>query len=80
MAQQSRSRYYETKRQKPAKQPQMAPGSICPLSRKKCLTKYCKLWDDDWGACALGSMSLYNQIRDAATDALVDIIAHYGLR
>lgn len=76
MTRPSRSRHYSGSKPVP-EQPEEIRGPVCPLSRQKCLTRKCALWDEDWDGCTMGALSLYNQIRDAATDAMVDIMTHY---
>lgn len=53
-------------------------GPLCPMTRKKCLDKGCLFWDEDYGVCAMSPLSLYNQIRDAVTDAAVEVLKAYG--
>ena len=48
------------------------------MTRKKCLDKGCLFWDEDYGVCAMSPLSLYNQIRDAVTDAAVEVLKAYG--
>ena len=53
-------------------------GMLCPMSRKECLTERCMLWDDECRACGLDAINLYNKIREAVTDAAVDVVNAYG--
>lgn len=53
-------------------------GMLCPMSRKECLTERCMLWDEDYHVCAMSPVSLYNQVRDALTDAVVELKRAYG--
>lgn len=51
--------------------------TMCPLTRMSCLGESCVRWDEDYHVCSMSPLSLYNQIRDAVTDAAVDIIKNY---
>ena len=51
---------------------------LCPMTRKTCMARRCPLWDEDYHVCAMSPVSLYNQIRDALTDAVVEIKRAYG--
>ena len=51
---------------------------LCPMTRKTCLNKQCRLWDDERDTCALDALSLYHMIREAVTDAAVDVHRAYG--
>ena len=63
----------------PPKAPAKAPeGPLCPLTRQTCLEDACLWWDGDYMCCAAAPVSLYNQIRDAVTDATVEIKNAYG--
>lgn len=77
-----RSRHYEHNGKAPG--PQKPPASpeddgrmLCPMSRKPCLMARCMVWDEHWCTCAMGAASVYNQIRDAMTDAMVDMQRAY---
>ena len=48
------------------------------MSRRECLRKTCACWDEHFGVCAMSAVSLYNQVRDAVTDAAVELIKAYG--
>ena len=48
------------------------------MSRKECLTERCMLWDDECRGCGLDAINLYNKIREAVTDAAVDVVNAYG--
>ena len=50
----------------------------CPMTRKTCMAQRCLFWDEDYQVCAMSPLSLYNQIRDAVTDAAVEIMKAYG--
>ena len=54
-----------------------AHGPLCPLTQKPCLDAQCELWDDEWDMCALRPENLYFKIREAVTDAAVEIIRAY---
>ena len=54
-----------------------ADGPLCPMTRKECLLERCAIWDDERDACALQPANLYCKIREAVTDAAVDIIKTY---
>ena len=51
---------------------------LCPMTRQTCMARRCPLWDEDYHVCAMSPASLYNQIRDALTDAVVEIKRAYG--
>ena len=51
---------------------------LCPMSRQGCMGKNCLFWDEDYDLCAMSPLSFYNQIRDAVTDAAVELIRAYG--
>ena len=54
-----------------------AKGPICPISRQPCLGERCAWWCEDWKACAVGALGVYNLFRDALADAAVDVIDAY---
>ena len=70
-----RSKYYEH-HGAPKKEPEIE--DLCPLTRKECLGKRCRAWDGDYNVCGMSPRSLYNQVRDAVTDAAVQVIGAYG--
>ena len=73
----SRSELYDHKR--PKKNPEVAEeGPLCPMTRKTCLGEACLFWDEDYNVCSMNPASLYNQIRDAVTDAAVEVMKAYG--
>ena len=59
-----------------------APVQLCPFGRASqgCTRERCALWDDDYKACSMSSRSLYNILRDAVTDAAVDVVKAYGVK
>ena len=63
---------------KPAPADAEESGPLCPMTRKKCMGKGCLFWDEDYDVCAMSPLSLYNQIRDAVTDATVEVLKAYG--
>lgn len=78
-----RSRHYEhngetPKMPKKPTNPEDDGRMLCPMSCKPCLHTRCMLWDEHWGNCSMNPMSLYNQIRDAVTDAGVDVVNAYN--
>ena len=76
-----RSRHYEhhvePPRVKVPETPEDDGRMLCPMSRKPCLRERCIVWDDHWRNCTLNPTGLYNQMRDAMTDAIVDIARAY---
>ena len=52
---------------------------VCPFGRASaaCCRTRCAIWDEDYSACSMSSLSLYNIIRDAMTDAAVDVMRAY---
>ena len=73
----SRSDLYAHK--KPPKKAAVAEeGPLCPMTRKTCLGDACLCWDETYKVCSMHPASLYNQIRDAVTDAAVEVIKAYG--
>ena len=77
-----RGRHYENHgtppRPKPPETPEEDGRMLCPMSRKPCLMAQCMVWDEHFGTCAMGAVSMYNQVRDAMTDAMVDMQKSYG--
>ena len=73
-----RPRYYQ-QHGAPMEEPEVKEGTLCPFGRasRACCGSLCALWDDDYCACAMSPQSLYNQIRDAVTDAAVDVARAY---
>lgn len=73
-----RARYYE-RHAAPKDEPEVKEGTLCPFGRasRACCGSLCALWDEDYCACAMSPLSLYNQIRDAVTDAAVDVVRAY---
>ena len=55
-------------------------GPLCPMTQKPCLGAQCELWDDERDLCALRPENLYFKIREAVTDAAVDVLTHYRKR
>ena len=47
------------------------------MTRKTCLVEQCMLWDDERCACSLDALNLYHMIREAVTDAAVDVHRAY---
>ena len=52
-------------------------ATLCPMTRKTCLVEQCMLWDDERCACTLDALNLYHMIREAVTDAAVDVHRAY---
>ena len=50
------------------------------MTQKPCLGAQCELWDDERDLCALRPENLYFKIREAVTDAAVDVLTHYRKR
>ena len=48
------------------------------MTRKECLFEQCMLWDDECRACGLDAINLYHKIREAVTDAAVDLVNAYA--
>ena len=80
-----RSRHYEhngvtpPKSKKPAT-PEDDGRMLCPMSRKPCLHNRCMIWDSECDTCTLNPANLYCKIREAATDAVVEIITAYSVK
>ena len=55
----------------------LASGPICPMCLQPCLDRRCALWDDERDCCALAAANIYNKVREAVTDAAVDIARTY---
>lgn len=53
-------------------------ATLCPMTRKECLFEQCMLWDDECRACGLDAINLYHKIREAVTDAAVDLVNAYA--
>ena len=49
----------------------------CPFTREGCLGICCACWNDDWGCCSVSAVGIYHQMREAATDAAVEVIGAY---
>ena len=60
----------------PTKEPEEGP--LCPMTRKRCLVTRCVIWDEERDACALHPANLYRKMREAMTDAAVDVARCYG--
>ena len=43
------------------------------MTRKRCLVNRCVIWDDERDTCALTPANIYNKMREAVTDAAVDV-------
>ena len=56
----------------------LASGPICPMNLQPCMCSRCAIYSDDWQRCGLGPAALYNAVRDAVTDAAVDVRRAYG--
>lgn len=52
-------------------------GPLCPMTRKRCLTVRCVIWDEERDQCALHPANLYVKMREAMTDAAVDLTGAY---
>lgn len=55
----------------------IAGEPLCPLTRRECLGDTCLWWDEAYHACTMCPVSVYNQLRDAVTDAMVDVMRAY---
>ena len=80
----SRSDLYSTyrppeapKKQTPVRADGKVKGPICPFQAKQCLRDRCAIWSDTREMCSFSSDNLYNDMRDAFTDSIVDIITNY---
>ena len=49
----------------------------CPFTREGCTGSCCACWNDDWGCCSVSAVGIYHQMREAATDAAVEVIGAY---
>lgn len=49
----------------------------CPFTREGCMGACCVCWNDDWGCCSVSAVGIYHQMREAATDAAVEVIGAY---
>ena len=49
----------------------------CPFTREGCTGTCCACWNDDWGCCSVSAVGIYHQMREAATDAAVEVIGAY---
>ena len=38
----------------------------------------CAWYNDDWGCCSVSAVGVYHQMREAATDAAVEVIKAYN--
>lgn len=72
-----RSRHYENHGAPKSKPEQSDTRTLCPMTRKVCLGRECVRFDKDYDICGMSPLSLYNQIRDAVTDAAVEICKAY---
>ena len=50
---------------------------LCPMTRLECMKDDCALYDEERRLCGLDALSLYSSIREAATDAAVEVIRAY---
>lgn len=50
---------------------------LCPMTRLDCMKDDCALWDEERRLCGLDPLALYSSIREAATDATVEVIQAY---
>ena len=50
---------------------------LCPMSRQECLRHDCAIFDDETDLCAMDPAGMYTRIREAATDAAVEVIRAY---
>ena len=49
----------------------------CSFTREGCTGACCACWNDDWGCCFVSAVGIYHQMREAATDAAVEVIGAY---
>lgn len=49
----------------------------CPFTREGCMGICCACWNDDWSCCSVSAVGIYHQMREAATDAAVEVIGAY---
>ena len=52
-------------------------GSVCPMTRKRCMADRCVIWDDESNTCTLHPANLYNKIREGVTDAVIVVAQSY---
>lgn len=50
---------------------------LCPMSRQECLRHDCALFNDESSLCGMDPAGLYTMMREAMTDAAVDVIRAY---
>ena len=51
---------------------------LCPMSRQECLRHDCAIFNDENDLCAIDPAGLYTMMREAMTDAAVEVIRAYG--
>ena len=50
---------------------------LCPVSRQECMRYDCAVFNDETDLCAMDPAGLYMMIREAMTDAAVEVIRAY---
>lgn len=50
---------------------------LCPVSRQECMRYDCAIFNDETDLCAMDPAGLYMMIREAMTDAAVEVIRAY---
>ena len=50
---------------------------LCPMSRQECLRHDCAIFNEETNLCAMDPAGMYTMIREAATDAAVEVIRAY---
>ena len=51
---------------------------LCPMSRQECLRHDCAIYNDETDLCGMDPAGLYTMMREAVTDAAVEVIRAYG--
>ena len=51
---------------------------LCPMSRQECLRYDCAIFNDETDLCGMDPAGLYTMMREAMTDAAVEVIRAYG--
>ena len=51
---------------------------LCPMSRQECLRYDCAIFNDESSLCGMDPAGLYTMMREAMTDAAVEVIRAYG--
>lgn len=51
---------------------------LCPMSRQECLRHDCAIFNDETDLCGMDPAGLYTMMREAMTDAAVDLVNAYA--